>query len=74
MSRGKRKQLSRLVLEANDIIDELYQENKELKNRVMELEASCENLVEIEKNLDRKVAEPEKSKLGIKQRLISFFS
>ncbi|MCT8978673.1 hypothetical protein N4T77_18955 [Clostridium sp. CX1] len=74
MGRGRVKQLSKLVLEANDIIDEMHQENKELRSRVVELEESCESFVKVGENLHRKIAEMEKNKVGMRQRLMNFFS
>lgn len=75
MSRGKVRQLKNLLREANTVIDIIDQRNKDLSNRILELEKSCENFVEGEENLHKKIGKLSKNKPhSIRQVLKCIFS
>lgn len=81
MSRGKYKKLKDLLVDANVLLDAFSIENRCLKiendnlnKQVRELNESCENFTEVEINLHRKIDRLTKKPIGIKQRVLNFFS
>lgn len=50
-----------LVMWAVGIFDAMYIENMQLKKRINELEECCQNFIEVEKNLHKRIAELSKN-------------